>query len=672
MAIAAGTSPSIALATKSSNNNQVFTAVAKRSGFYLESKATGKVIGIANDATFSGALVEQRRASGHATQRFVTNSLGSGMFSIRNLGSGYYLSLLYDRATDGNGFNQSAYRNVCGQKFKLESVSLAERGALSTIQAESFTSQYGSQTNSGIVGYLDAGDYLHYRALDFGVGAKSLSLLVAVPPTAAGKKIEVRLDGKSGALVGALTVQDTGSWSTFKAQAINLSTTITGVHDLYFVMSGGADVANIDSFTFSTQSIVVEPPPVPAERSAYTTIQAESYTTQFGSQVMGGTVGYLDAGDYLHFKAVGFDDGAKSVSFEVAVPSTAAGKKIEVRLDSKTGTLVGSLTVQNTGGWSAYTSQAINLTTTITGVRDLYLVMASGSDVANIDSFVFSKQPVSASTPEPTPTPPSAVRNSVTTILDDMALPSTYPIAKLVNGSIIEQPEGGYPSKYSHIIMGRRPHGSASPSWWSPSAGYEYLKTTSWNRIVPWLVILTGTGNKATNIRIEFRNIKSYYKSRSKGQWILIGSGAVDGYNCPPGQWDVCSGATDIYTLPDGSRTLKPSGTGSNFHGWGGSGNIPDPFDVEIYFTTLQARIVGTDTGRAQYMIHVGTDFYAPGITVSQMSGYNPGSGYSRSKGLTTSWQSFNYATIDNAPFVINKAYTVSPSVLISAPPPLD
>lgn len=146
-------------------------------------------------------------------------------------------------------------------------------------------------------------------------------------------------------------------------------------------------------------------PVVPDERSAYATIQAESHTTQFGSQLSGGAVGYLDTGDYLHYKAVSFDDGAKSVSFAVAVPSTMAGKKIEVRLDGKAGPLVGYLVVQNTGGWSSYQHQAINLTTTVTGVRDLYLVMSGGTDVANIDSFVFSKQTVSTSTPTPTPEP---------------------------------------------------------------------------------------------------------------------------------------------------------------------------------------------------------------------------------------------------------------------------
>jgi hypothetical protein len=253
-----------------------------------------------------------------------------------------------------------------------------------------------------------------------------------------------------------------------------------------------------------------------------------------------------------------------------------------------------------------------------------------------------------------------------------MTLPSTYPIAVLKNGTIQEADATGYPNKYAQLIMGNLPHGSAAPSWWKPSPGYEYLRTISWNRIVPWIVVLTGTGNRATNTRIEFRNIKAYYKSKSTGEWIKIGEGPIDGYNCPPGQWDNCGGVTDIVKTTQGTVSLKPAGTGSNFHGWGGSGNIANVHDVEIYFATLQARIVGGDASSAQYMVHVGTDFYAPGISVNEMGGYNPGTGHSRSKGLTTSWQSISYATLNSAPKMQNPNLGVSPSVFKAKPPPLD
>lgn len=121
--VAAGSFPGIALATKSTNSNQIFKASVSGSGFALESSATGKVIGVIGDATYSGAKIEQRTASGHATQRFVANSLGSGLVSIRNLGSGYFLNVTYDRTADGTTFNQSQFWNTCGQKFKLEKVS---------------------------------------------------------------------------------------------------------------------------------------------------------------------------------------------------------------------------------------------------------------------------------------------------------------------------------------------------------------------------------------------------------------------------------------------------------------------------------------------------------------------------------------------------------------------
>jgi hypothetical protein len=158
--------------------------------------------------------------------------------------------------------------------------------------------------------------------------------------------------------------------------------------------------------TNDTPPLDSEPAAV-ATRSAFSTIQAESFDSQFGSQIESGHVGYLDADDYLLYKAVSFEDGAKSISFQLGVPADKAGKKIQVRLDNKGGPMVGELTVESTGSWSTFKSQAINLSSTVTGVRDLYLVMAGGSDVANVDHFVFSKSQVTTSTPAPAPTTPS-------------------------------------------------------------------------------------------------------------------------------------------------------------------------------------------------------------------------------------------------------------------------
>lgn len=164
-----------------------------------------------------------------------------------------------------------------------------------------------------------------------------------------------------------------------------------------------------------------------------------------------------------------------------------------------------------------------------------------------------------------------------------------------------------------------------------------------------------------------------FYLSKSSGQWVKLVEGEINGFNCPPGQWDNCGGSTDIKTLPDGSRSLQPSGTGSNFHGcWGGDGYIRDPYNVLILHSTLQARLVGSDIALAQYMLQVGTEYYPPGLSVNEMGGYNPGSGYSRSYGLTEEWVSVSYTTIDDARIIHNPNVVGDSDQLVQNPPPFD
>ena len=60
-------------------------------------------------------------------------------------------------------------------------------------------------------------------------------------------------------------------------------------------------------------------------------------------------VGWIENGDYIKVKGVAFGTGA--TSFTARVASATSGGRIEVRLDSATGPLVGTCTVAGTGGW---------------------------------------------------------------------------------------------------------------------------------------------------------------------------------------------------------------------------------------------------------------------------------------------------------------------------------
>lgn len=96
----------------------------------------------------------------------------------------------------------------------------------------------------------------------------------------------------------------------------------------------------------------------------------------------------IENGDYIKVKSVSFGaSGAKSFDARVAA-STTSGGKIELRLDSPTGTLVGTCIVSGTGGAWATKSCTVS---GATGVHDLYLKFTgSGSSLFKFNWWKFN------------------------------------------------------------------------------------------------------------------------------------------------------------------------------------------------------------------------------------------------------------------------------------------
>jgi hypothetical protein len=124
-------------------------------------------------------------------------------------------------------------------------------------------------------------------------------------------------------------------------------------------------------------------------RNAKATIEAESFDSASGIKLQSPGIGSCDNGDWVKYAAVDFGAGATKMSASVAVPTQYAGGHIEIRLDSISGPVIGTLTVASTGSWSAFLTQAVNLTLT-SGVHDLYLVFKGGFGVCNMDWLQFS------------------------------------------------------------------------------------------------------------------------------------------------------------------------------------------------------------------------------------------------------------------------------------------
>ncbi|HZN67639.1 MAG TPA: carbohydrate-binding protein [Tepidisphaeraceae bacterium] len=119
-----------------------------------------------------------------------------------------------------------------------------------TIQAEAFDAQSGVYRSSSNIGSLDSGDWVRYDDVDFGTGSTTFRARVALPDRAEGKRIEIRVGGVSGTLLGTLVTDGTGSWSDFETQAAGITRT-SGVKDVYLVFKGGSGIGVLDSFSFA-------------------------------------------------------------------------------------------------------------------------------------------------------------------------------------------------------------------------------------------------------------------------------------------------------------------------------------------------------------------------------------------------------------------------------------
>ncbi len=137
-------------------------------------------------------------------------------------------------------------------------------------------------------------------------------------------------------------------------------------------------------------------------RSPYIKNEIEDYSDQSGIQTescndTGGglNVGFIENGDWVKFDGLDFGDGASF--FEARVSSASSGGKIELRLDSPTGKLIGTCNVSGTGGWQSWETKSCNVSG-VSGLHNLYLVFTgSGGFLLNINWWKFTEQTTSTS-----------------------------------------------------------------------------------------------------------------------------------------------------------------------------------------------------------------------------------------------------------------------------------
>ncbi len=103
---------------------------------------------------------------------------------------------------------------------------------------------------------------------------------------------------------------------------------------------------------------------------------------------IGRAVTDIDNGDWI--KVAGVDFGTGASSFKARVSSATTGGTIEIRLDSETGTLIGTCAVNPTGGWDNFEDKTCSITE-VTAKHDVYFKFTGGNGLLfNFNWWQFS------------------------------------------------------------------------------------------------------------------------------------------------------------------------------------------------------------------------------------------------------------------------------------------
>lgn len=126
-----------------------------------------------------------------------------------------------------------------------------------------------------------------------------------------------------------------------------------------------------------------------------TTVQAERYSDSNGvARHRAGTgvvLGNFDGGDWVKYDSVDFGTGRNYFTGSIGEDPNYAGRQFQIRLDSLTGPVIGTVTVASTGGFDTYLDESTPIAFT-NGIHDVYLVALGNSPgVANLDYFTFSR-----------------------------------------------------------------------------------------------------------------------------------------------------------------------------------------------------------------------------------------------------------------------------------------
>lgn len=300
-----------------------YTGTGFVDGYGNQGAATQFTINVSSAGSYNAILRYANAMGGDRTLSLYVNGTKIKQTTLPSLANWDTWSTKSESVKLNAGSNTITYKYDPGDSgnVNLDQLQIAEgtgsepRSAFTTIEAESYDSQSGVETESSSegglsIGHIDEGDYVVYKNIDFGTGASIFEARAA--SNTGGGTIEVRLDGLTGTLAGTCVLPGTGGWQTWITKSCGINS-ISGMHDLYLKFTGGSNLFNLNWVKFSNPTT---PIPTRGANMPYDIYEAEDGMIGGGAAIVGPNrnVGDL-AGEASGRKAVTLNTTGSFVQF---------------------------------------------------------------------------------------------------------------------------------------------------------------------------------------------------------------------------------------------------------------------------------------------------------------------------------------------------------------------
>ena len=197
---------------------------------------------------------------------------------------------------------------------------------------------------------------------------------------------------------GALRIKTTGNYSDHLAfvnrngqNAVIVANQTGSAATVAININGQKIKPTIPAHSFNSFSIAGTPLP---DSSPYNQMQAVKYWGQSGTYNKpcseGGTcLSYIHNNEWAYYNHLDFSKGASAAEAFQARVAGMVGGSIEIRVDSLTGTALGTCTVDPTGGATTWKTVSCNLTTPISGKHVLYLKFKGTGNLFDLNWWKF-------------------------------------------------------------------------------------------------------------------------------------------------------------------------------------------------------------------------------------------------------------------------------------------